>query len=106
MSIFSTISGWFTRPTSRLEQRMSALERKQHMDNAELNAKLDGIAADLDEASAEIVAELAKLREQIANGNGMPSEMIAKIDAISVRAKGLAGIIPGSPAPVDPAPSA
>ena len=100
------ISRWWNRSHWReLQQRMSALESKQHMDNAELNATLDGIKANLDEASTEIVKELQSLREQVANG-GQPTETIARLEALSVAAKKLADIIPGSPAPVDPAPSA
>lgn len=105
MSLFSTISGWFTRPTSRLEQRLGALERKQHMDNAAVNERLDKIEADLDEASTEITAELAKLREEIANG-GQTTALLARLDGIAGRAKKLADIIKPEEPPVDPAPSA
>lgn len=99
------ISRWWNRSHWReLEQRMSALEAKQKMDTTELNAKLDGINADLDEASTELQAEIKSLRELVENG-GMPSATLAKIDAIAARAKAMADIIKPEAPPVDPAPA-
>lgn len=103
MTLLETISGWLTRPAIRhLEQRMGALERKEAMDVAALDNKLNAIGADLAEASEEITTELTSLRDQIANG-GIPTELMAKIDSIAERAAALKDIIPGSPTPVDPA---
>lgn len=100
------IARWWNRSHWReLEQRMSDLERKQHMDNAAVNERLDKIEADLDEASTEITAELAKLREEIANG-GQTTTLLARLDGIAGRAKKLADIIKPEEPPVDPAPSA
>jgi hypothetical protein len=70
------------------QDELSEVRTQHNMDNAAVNERFDKIEADLDEASTEITAELAKLR------------------GIAGRAKKLADIIKPEAPPVDPAPSA
>lgn len=62
---------------------------------ATLEERLAAIESALDEAGTEINAELAKLREQIANGTVTPAalETITRLEA---KGKALADIIPNA----------
>jgi len=63
---------------------------------ATVNERLTAIETALDEAGAEIVSELAKLREQIANGT-VTQEALDTLGRIEAKANGLAAIIPNAP---------
>lgn len=61
---------------------------------ATLNERLEAIEKNLDEAGTEIVAEIAKLREQLGT---VPPEAEATLARLETKGKGLADIIPNAP---------
>lgn len=58
--------------------------------------RLSAVESALDEGAQELVAELAKLREQIANGT-VTEEALATIGRLETKATALANIIPNAP---------
>lgn len=61
----------------------------------DINARLAAIETRLDEASTEITAELAKLREQL--GNVITPEAEATLARLETKSGALADIIPNTP---------
>lgn len=60
---------------------------------ATLNERLSSIETNLDEASTELLAELAKLREQIGTVTPEAEEILGRLET---KAKALADVVPNA----------
>lgn len=67
-----------------------------------LEARLQGIADNLAEASVEIVDEIAKLREQLDNAGQLTDGARELLDRIETKAQALADIVPDAAEPEEP----
>lgn len=77
-----------------LLDKLNEIRRLIKKGMADIQAQLDDVEKKLDEASAEILAELAKLQ-----GEQLTEAGKATLARIQGKAQGLADIVPGSPEP-------
>lgn len=77
-----------------LLDKLNEIRRLVKKGMADIQTTLDDIEAKLDEASAEILAEIAKLQ-----GEQLTDAGKASLARIQGKAQGLADIVPGSPTP-------
>jgi hypothetical protein len=75
-----------------IQQQQTNQLIQNHM--PDINARLTAIEAKIDEASTEITAELAKLREQL--GNVITAEAEATLTRLETKSAAIADIIPNT----------
>lgn len=80
-----------------INDRFDRLEEIMATNQSELNAKLTGINTALTEAGGEIVSELDKLRQQLADAGNLTPENEELLNSIGAKAQALADIVPNAP---------
>ena len=97
----SVLANWFgvSGAERRLQQQLARIERNQILHMATVKERLETIETHIDEGTAEVLAEIAALREAIANGN--PAQIEEVLARLETKATTLKDIIPNAP-PVEP----